>query len=235
MLFFSCWFVIPSNCSLSSDSGAESHLQTSVPHQATPLQFLLTVLPLCYPSHIWLQSFSFSFFVSHPLFSFFLFNLPLLHYPPFSRSLVLSFTVSQLTKHFSLTFPLFPLPPNLSSFIAIFLSLTVGYIFSYPSLFSSAISPKSLHPYLHLSLVHSGNSALTKETAMQTNKQWGCRSRWRAKATSLGQGHFQSKTRCGIKLNSKIVKLKAHCDVFKNLKKYKLHWPKLPPQHSILC
>lgn len=113
---------------------------------------------------------------SRPL-HFLLSNLPLFtESPPLSISLVLSFAVSQLTKHFFFAFLCFSFPaPNLSSFISIFHSFTVGYIFPYPSLFffsplPTLISP--LHPYLHLFFLftvenfccHQGNRSGDKQT-----------------------------------------------------------------------
>lgn len=143
----------------------------------------------------------------------FLSNLPLLQRLPLSQSLLsyLSLFHSWLNT-FSSPSLVFPLPSNRPSFISIFHSFTVGYIFSYVSLFFSlsAVSP-NLSILISIFLLFTvETSALTRETAVETNKQWGYRARWRATASPAGQGHCPSKMRCGVKLNNIIVKLKAH-------------------------
>lgn len=73
--------------------------------------------------------------------------------------------------------------PNLSSFISIVHSFTVGYIFLPFSFFSSA-SPPNLSILISIFLLFTvETSALTRETALDSNKQWGCRARWSAMAS----------------------------------------------------
>lgn len=141
---------------------------------------------------------------SRPL-HFLLSNLPLFtESPPLSISLVLSFAVSQLTKHFFFAFLCFSFPaPNLSSFISIFHSFTVGYIFPYPSLFFSlsAAYPNLSSPSLSPSFSCSQwkTSAVTRETVLETNKQWGYSARCRAMASlhlATPPEHWESRGRC---------------------------------------
>lgn len=141
---------------------------------------------------------------SRPL-HFLLSNLPLFtESPPLSISLVLSFAVSQLTKHFFFAFLCFSFPllisPLLSqSFTLLQLatfSLTLLFFFplsaAYPNLSSPSLSPS-------FSCSQWKTSAVTRETVLETNKQWGYSARCRAMASlhlATPPEHWESRGRC---------------------------------------
>lgn len=124
--------------------------------------------------------------------------------PPLSIALVLSFTVSQLTKHFFFAFLCFSLSPLISPLLSQSFTLLQLATFSLPFSFFSASSP-NLSILISIFLLFTvETSALTRETALETNKQWGYRTRWRAMASPYltsppknwqSQGHCQSKMR----------------------------------------
>lgn len=179
-----CWLVISSTCSLWGDCEAESNLKTSSsPHFVFPVS-----LP-CSPSHIWPQSFRFPFFWPPWFFIYLQSSQPVLTsvpsrplffltcpfysvYPSLNLLSYLSLFHSWLNP-FSSPSLVFPLPSNLSTFISIFHSFTVGYIFSYSFFCASAASP-NLSILISIFLLFTAEtSALTRETAMETNKQRG--------------------------------------------------------------